>query len=1030
MAANIPKFASFRPKPKQTLDPPKESSSAIERTDTLPKEKARSKQRRPASPPTQGPAREQQVPSNKPYFSDRRGDAEILRYGTLNRYEIPAYRRVGNGCVLGLSSDQKIDRENSTAKAIYITPANRRRQERLLTNKHLHKSSGRALRLVKVDDLPTNLNEDFIALSKAGKRKHDDSEEEYQGTPELDYRGIDGNSKPSEPADPDTQFESDTELSSVHVPVIRKNSELVRRTREDSEDLEGWLDLIDHQEAMLKLERPAAELTVSDKAHLANVRTAMFEEALKKIGNNKHSQIKLYEGLMKEAAGTWHEAKLAAKWKAVLVEHPHSVDLWLMYLEFVQSNFAGFKYEHCRSIFFECFDALSTGPIGIELETTLHILLRLTSMIQEAGYQELALAIWQALLEFHLLRPATDAETKSEEARRAFEEFWETEVPRIGEPDAKGWKRCSVDDVPPPGPPPLQETDSSEPVLESFRKREMEAVLKLRLPGRTSDAVGDDDAFHTIFFSDLEDYLKIIPARTPNILIFEAFLCFCRLPPLARTIARKPKWWSDPILQRISYSALRSKEEASQYLHALEKFSDSPIKELQMTSDLLFDQGFSLNAVRLAPDFVRRLLLLLATEASSEDIIGEYLLAFELSHFPARVHKTAKQLLNARPSSLRLYNAYGLVESRRGNMAKADQVFSIALSMQKEDVMLAVPEGLELYSSWVWEALRRAEPTEAFWRLVSPHGKIQERATQDMQPKHDVVLRARTILSETIERALLGQDYQSAVLSTSLLALLTYLSSNGKAELAIIAYQNLSAWFTSQKLADSPHAELHAQAIARFLTYHIAHAPIVQPAFVRKVLESVLIQFPNNTILLSLYAANEARFSIDDRVRGIMRKTTLHGSSPINMSGWAFAIHYETIRGEVAGSTSHSIRALYKRATDATGAHSPALWEAYLQFEIGQLQQEQMKWMNKKARKDGKKAKWEVRVDEAQQRVKETFHSGLQKLPWCKDFVMLAFTKASHVFDDQETCRLYRIMQEKELRLYVELDETDLEMRT
>jgi hypothetical protein len=63
-----------------------------------------------------------------------------------------------------------------------------------------------------------------------------------------------------------------------------------------------------------------------------------------------------------------------------------------------------------------------------------------------------------------------------------------------------------------------------------------------------------------------------------------------------------------------------------------------------------------------------------------------------------------------------------------------------------------------------------------------------------------------------------------------------------------------------------------------------------------------------------------------------------------------------------------------------------------------------------------------MRIEEAEQRVKETFYAGLRNLPWCKEFVMFAFTDAGDVFGEEEKGSLYRVMQEKELRLYVELD--------
>ncbi|KAF1829488.1 DUF1740-domain-containing protein [Decorospora gaudefroyi] len=1003
MASNVPRFASFRPKPKAAPEPP---SPPLRHTAAEPpaKEKDRSKS---------------ESSSTRAYFSDRRGDTDLWRYGSLNRRDTPPYRRYGHGFVLGLSADQKIDRANSTDKMLCITPATRGRPERLLTHKRAHLSNERALRLLKTANGTGDLQQDFMLLSANTKtRRHESSGGEDDGAPEQDYRRIQG-PESTKPADPDTQYDSETGVS-IDREVTRKNAELVRQTREHPEDAQGWLALIAHQEAMLKLERPSAELTASDKAHLADIRISTYEEALKKIGKDESSQLKLYKGLLEEAKRAWDGAKLASRWAEVLAKHPHSAHLWTMYLDFVQSRFTSFKYEDCRATFFKCIETLRTSTNAVPPAKSLHILLRLTSMTHEAGYQELALAVWQALLEFHLLLPPeTDANM------RTFEEFWDSEVPRIGEQEAKGWKHCNADDSPPAGPPSLDKRDASYVALEDFRKRELEAMNKLRCAGRTSDDTAEDDAFHTIFFSDLEPYLHIIPLNTPTTLIIEAFLCFCGLPPLPHLAAHQQEWWSDPFLQRQCQSASRHADESAHFKLIHKRFLNCPLKRFCMTTELLFEQDFPLDSIRLSADFIRRLLKLLAFELSSYDIIGEYLLAFELRHFSSAVFKTAKRLSKARPSSLRLYNAYGLVESHLGNSAKADQVFSMALSMQTDNTALSTPGTLDLFSNWVLEALHTAGKTEALWRLISPLGKLPAGATPVTPPDHALIQNACAMLSGISERALLCQNHTAAITSTSLFALSVYLSEDYNAERALETHHNLSAWFASHKLSNTRSAELHAQVIARFLTYHSTHAAIVKPAQIRTTLEPLIARFPANTILLSLYAANEARFSIDDRVRGIMHQSSLHRSDDRSVVSWVFAIHYETLKGETAGSTSHSIRALYKRCSGSTGAHCLALWNAYLRFELSQLQHELSRRPDKRPGKGGKTRKWEMSVHDAEQRVKETFYTGLRHVPWCKDYVMLAFTDAKDVFTEVEKLGLYRVIQEKELRLYVELDGVD-----
>ncbi|KAF2124642.1 DUF1740-domain-containing protein [Dothidotthia symphoricarpi CBS 119687] len=999
MASNVPKFASFRPKPKPASEPPKEVQK-VKDVERLPKDTTRRERRKSPQHENQRHARDSQP--SKLYFSDRRSDTDILKYGTINRYDVPAYRRCGHGHVLGLSTDQKIDRETSTDKKIYITPATRQRQERLLTAKHVPKESSRALRFIKPAEHQPVQDRDFISLSSTNKRKRDDDEAEDDEAPDVDYRGIERHDKSSELIDPDTLYESDSQTTGVGAEVTRQNSRLVRRTREHPEDLEGWLDFIHHQEPMMMLDRASAELSETDKRHLAEVRVPIYEEALKKIGNNQDSQVRLYEGLLNEARRSWDDARLAIKWKDVLAKYPYSTPLWFDYLNFMQSSFARFKYEDSRIAFLKCLETLRLSPKGVSPEISLHVLVRLTSMIHGAGYQELALAIWQALLEFHLLRPPQNTGTKVQDALQSFEDFWESEVPRIGEPQAKGWRRFNSEDDPPPGPAPLQKKIASDAVFEDFQKRESEAMLNLRYPGRTADDVAEDDPFHTIFFSDVQEYLSIVPSTTDASLILEAFLCFCGLPSLPRVGSHQWKWWSDPYLQHTLPSSPTDIDDSSPFVQTLRHFSDCPSKSLQMTSSLLFEQDFSLEGINLSTSFIQRLLKLVASDPSSDAIIGEYLLAFTSRHFPSDIPKIAKQLLKTRSSSLRLYNAYGLAESHRGNVTKADQVFSMALSMHKGD---PTQDSLQLLYSWVWSAMDKNEPTEAYWRLVSPQGSPTQPA-RTTQPDSTTILRAHTLFTETTQRALIQRNHPTAILSTSLLALLTYISTPNP--------QSALAHHTSLLPSlPPPHQESLAQSLARLLTHHALHAPILKATLLRTALDPLIALFPNNTILLPLYAANEARFAIDDRVRSVMRRPNAQN---LSTAGWAFAIHYEALRGERGGSTSHAVRALYGRATGSGGAACPALWMAYVRFETGQLELERGKW----ARGDGKEGAGRVR--EAEQRVRSTVYAGLRRVPWCKAFITHAFTHCSRVFTDEEKARLYGVMQEKEFRLYIDID--------
>jgi hypothetical protein len=1026
MASNVPKFASFRPKPKATPEPPKTASTPPEpepEPATVAKRwKSKAISHRAESRALEQPKAARDTPSSKEFFSDRRGDPDILRYGTLNTSDIPAYRRTGYGCVLGLNPNQKIDRERSTQTKIYITPATQRRQERLLTGKRAAYEDRRTLRFIKSNNTQASQEVlDFISVSSTRKRKHEDSEDEGEEDTEFDYRGITRDS--SQPKDPDTQYDSEHDNFTAGSETTKKNTELVRRTREFPESFQAWVDFIEHQEAMLSLDNPTVALTDASKRQLADARIPIYEEALKKVRNDPDNQVQLYIGLLKEARKSWNEAKLISRWREVLQKHPENAQLWLMFLDFMQSSFSGFKYEICRATFLECLQTLRTASKDVDLELILHIFIRATSMIQSAGYQELAIAIWQAVLE-RSLGQVTGTVTPHDDLQY-FEGFWESETPRIGEIGAHGWREVlPVDGTTITSTEPLLSKAPADSMFEDFRKRETDAITKMRYPGRTEDEIGEDDAFHTVFFVDIKEYLEILPTGASITLVVEAFLCFCGLPPLPRAAEHQRAWWNDPFLSHVVVPSIPygypQSAETDPFVQKYQRYLTCDLWSMQMTSDLLFEHEFPLDGVRLSADFVRRILKLVAENVNNDDILGEYLLAFELQHFPSDAFKTAKQLLKSRPTSQRLYHAYGLLESRRGKSDKANQVFSMALSMGGTGTY----ESLKLLSSWVWETLHNGGRDEALWRLTSISGKLQTKPRGELHPDPGSISAASTSLSEACEKALLRQDYPYAVLATSLLALLDYLINANNASNALATHQRLSSYFAPHKLSSSPSAELNAQATAHFLIHHVTHAQIVKPALIRTALEPLISLFPANTILLALYAANEARFAIDDRVRSIMQQSALRGSDATSAAGWSFAIRFETLRGEIAGSTAHSIRALYKRAThvDAAGAHSPALWSAYLRFEVEQAEIEKLKTKDKRPGRDGKKRSWESRLEEAESRVKETFYAGLRMVPWCKDFMMLGFTELRGVLGEEDLKKVYGVMMEKELRVYVEVE--------
>lgn len=1067
MSSNVPKFASFRPKPKAPEQPSEQPSleesrhrEEKRRRDAPSKEKSRHgssrdqpRDERRRSPPREKRQHTRGETSTKPFFSDRRGDLDIVKYGTLNRYDVPSYRRSGYGNVLGLPY-QKIDREFSTDKKIYMVPLVRQRKKRMLTDRHAARENKRTLRLVKAaESHQTDATQDFIALSTSNKRKRDDDSSSDDAA-DVDYRGFDDKAAADQVDDPDTYYESDVEMASINSQVTQKNSRLVRETREEPGNLQAWLGLIEHQESMMKLDRTVAELSPVDRQNLADVRISTYEEALRKIGNNEADRVELYNGLMREAQRHWDHAKVATTWQDVLRKHPRSTKLWFGYIDFFQSTFATFKYETCRAVYLKAFETLRPAKNGhdtIPSEARLHLFVRLTAMIHDAGYQELALAIWQAYFELTVLAPQVDAADRL----GRFEEFWESEAPRIGEPGAKGWKSTAVEEaVPPIGSISLDPPDLSVAPLLAFHDRELECMDKLRYPGRSTDEVGEDDPFHTIFYTDLQDYIADFP-EVPVDAQVDAYLCFCGLPSLPM-IDADWLWRDDPVLQRGTTDATSTAESddgKSPFEAALSRYSQSPFANYRMTKDILIQQSFLLVASRLGPDFVRNSLKLIVTHSTDNELIGEYLLAFESRHFPSEVAKTAKRLLKARPTSIRLYNMYGLVEDHLGNSAKAEQVFAAALNIPSR-----TEDHLELLDSYVWQALRAGNNNEALERLVNATNTAS--SASSIRSTQTTLQSAQTTLQTALERALLDHSLHHAVQLTTHLALLTYLtpspSPSNQLSPGLTIHTSLHSWLTSHNLSLSPWAELLAQSTARLLTHHTLSTAILPPSTLRTALTPLLTLFPHNTLLLSAFAANEARAAIDDRVHGHVQRVLTFGNEAEGLSVWGFRLHHETLRGALAGSTAHSIRAVLRRAThpDARGAHCPALWAAWVRFERAELRgcvDERAARARAKHRRGnnrheasggstGNKAQREnesevesvsggkfadAKVEQARNRARDVVYAAVKAVPWSKGIILLGCGEAGAkgVFDDdEEVRRLWRVAEEKEMRLYNELE--------
>ncbi|KAI9785394.1 MAG: hypothetical protein M1835_003344 [Candelina submexicana] len=1019
------------------------------------------------------------------FIIDRKGDSNNLVYGTIHRYNIPRYHRFGAGSIVGVPIRTRINRDLSN-------------EDRLVTNERDAKQAGhrekyafakneqkgiKRLRLRPVD-LQDTFNEagvDYMSLhSSSGikrKRAHSDSSSSSSSDEdEQNYRSIEGKAKPaSNPTDPDVRYVLESSVSDhekgrlfgLYGATKQQSVALSRKVADEPTNLEAWLELIRHQDQSLGFGTGSErrKMTLAERQSTADIKLSLYTKAAENFSKHTEGRERLLVGMMEEGAKIWETKKQASKWKAILQENPGMIGLWTKYLNFQQTSLSTFTYEDCSNSYRECLQILSSATnskanndpnqLG---EVTVYVLLRMSLFMRESGFAELSVAVWQALLETNFFMPS-DLESSLENAAKSvhpeqhlnsFEQFWESEVARVGESGAQGWCHYTASD----GTALEAKTQPAASFLndgklfESWFDAEQSRAAKARDPLRTSDEVEEDDPYSVVLFADVKHCVFYFSSPNCRKVLLDAFLLFCTLPPLSNhgpeNISRD--WRTDPFIRnelleqpdtKPNCCIAREDPTPGQDELPLQSFFkdleqprstaqgeifSSLQRDFPISTETLFastrvwfsvhDAWKSTYSPATGPvklEFVRQALKSLVAMHAGGDDLAEYYLSFEWKNFLQSVKKVAKGLLKQRPSSLRLYNAYAIIEFRSGNVAAANHVLVTALNMSKTLSESDQLDAILLWRTWVWELLYSGDHTAALQLLLAVP---EDNNRDDLLIRHGGGVQIDSQLSLTAllkaQRALdqhshlLAQGHTShAILYLECQALLTYLSQSRSLTAALPILESISATLNASRYLHSASAlEQTHLARAKLLHYHATHVRNYRPALLREKLSESIALFPNNTIFLSLFAANETYSRLDDRVRSILNTVLLKSDEQTSITAWFFYIQTELRRSVHLGSTTHSVRAVFERAVATeTGRCSASLWKFYLLFCL-------------KRENDGGK------------RAKEVFYRGMRNVPWAKRFIMLAFgTGLRAIMGFEELRKVWNVLGEKELRVFVDLEE-------
>jgi hypothetical protein len=930
--ASAPKFSSFKPKAtSENLNPhldaqleakPNENQERRHhrrhhRSRSKSQERHRSHVEKPQEKPLVIPS-QAEVPSSEIFVTDLKGDVQNLVYGKLHRYDIPLFHRIGRGSVLGASRFLKIDRSIPDDDGIVLTEDRRGGHKR--EKYAFSRNEKKEFKLLKIRSKPVSQDElvsnpDFIPFpsERGQKSRNENSDSEQERT---HYRSIEGKAKPGKtPDDEYLEYASDSEAEKGRTITDDeahrlKGAELSKIIQKRPEDFDAWLALINHQDSLFGKgpDVTGPRTTQAEMNSIAEIKIHLYEKALEKAGTTSEKRNRLLIGLMDEGLKIWSPKVHSEKWAQILREDMSSKVLWKKYIDFRLHDLRDFSYEAVQNIFVERIGQLKAGTTSEKTsevdmfslyEQLIYVVLRATIFMNESGYSEISIAVWQALLEFNICWPKAVDQSQNE-LLESFKDFWESEVPRLGEQDARGWKDFinSNDQTVPDtvfDPETPEEFMKSADIFGGWALAEGFRASASKIPARTMDETIENDPFRVILWSDIEGYMFFFAqtslSEALSHMLVVAFLAFCHLPSLPPLNSDNTHSWStdsfirDEVLDwnrvSIDQNYLNIKETAdgmnlsqfesvhAKYVSNDEKSKNEPFTEIPncfiTSTDSLFGVRYWARSLNPWTDaygkehptstkghlssnhmgksgemqdnmhackpafyqFIRNALKSLAA-SSENDSVAEYYLAFEWCNEPQDIKKVAKQLIRYRPTSMKLYNDYALIEWHKGNKDTSGGIFAAALGMRSSLPEKEQDNTIILWKTWAWCFLDDGDLQNALKCILSiANGDPKTVSTvNDASPA--TYLKAKQHLSSNQDYFLSSGNKYIACIYAECLALLHYLSNTenssdreGRLRRALESFDNFSIHLIARDFRQSSLHEFLYQSSARLLYHHV-----------------------------------------------------------------------------------------------------------------------------------------------------------------------------------------------------------------
>ncbi|OQE05499.1 hypothetical protein PENVUL_c024G02515 [Penicillium vulpinum] len=962
--------------------------------------------------------------TNKGFVVDGLGDHDNTRYG-VDRYDVPAYHRNGKGFVLGLPN-QRIDYKTRYDQGPLLILRPDSGSSASTAAKPLSAATLSAL----AKNLPIRLRSNLEAKLAAEAHHAQNfipttvpSQPGVSETANVDdelpaYRSMQTAAKPEDESPESFDPNAFTRLA-LETEILSRNAKLNNAVAQQPSDIQAWVRLAEHQELAVTANRTYNH---SDIQLVARAKLHVYERALKANAQNPERD-HLVLALMEEGAKVWDATKLALEWEAVLYHNSEFITVWIQYLDYCQTDSQDFNFDNCFKTYAYCLQTHSR--VGFGPQKTLirsYLLLRLTLFLRESGHLELAVGIWQAVLEFTCFRPP-NLMGKKEEALVEFKKFWAPERARIGERFWEPWNSGQISRAPVNKHVYTSEADPQD-LFRTWAPAERERMFKNRMPSHILFNFQENDAFRVVL---LEDCTQILPyfwdLDESHGYLVDGFLYFSHLPHLTLPVNMHTSrlWTGDKFLRNEYMDDPRNtiadwitfqKHAATTtvepfafphhtFIHTTDTLFADP--KLWFSSLTKWAATTSHSSCVIDSDFVLLTLHALA-DLFGDSELAEYAIAVTFACNNNLGKKYGKRLLKERSSNLRLYNAVALMHWRTGDHNTANTIWSTALSMSQDFNACDLTDSALLWNSWIWEMLHTGQKDRASYLVQAmPYNRVDllsYNTAEDIEINETNFLRC---LFAAQRNALMFKEMQAYAAYADCYAIALYLMGDQLEEVLDVYNDAVTSLRVLPKTDDDFRVlggELLHQARARMMYYYVEkQSGQFKPAEIRAVLFDSLEWWPHNTMFLSLFKWNDARLRLTDRARDVFDLTIgakaraegdLQGPTQIHrvpVTTHLFSIYVEMGRPVMLGSTPDSIRAAFERAigddgivpigrtpvrkspfelASSTSAQSSlTIWRLYILYELY--------------------AEYNVG------RAREIYFRALRSCPWSKELFLLAF---------------------------------------